>query len=292
MNWHPEPDEKELARYPVSFATGTAASVEGRRSFRDRRRNDIETELPGWPEGSTFAVRRLPGRIGVYVRTAVSGVFTVAGGILSDLLGGSTTDPEPGRGKLEERENEIDDFPVMWADAGDTARGLPWQLDPSRCPHRYVAEIVLTTRRLLVVGDGTALWEAPREDIAEAAPKQFSIRRTDFRISFQDGSWARLTTNVSSHTTELVGLLTGSHRRLSETDLSAEQRQRLSDFVASLSTDDTHPVITQLPSGLVRVQSSGPGRVRNAVCESRGFVMDEAGQDATPAPGDIEPSKA
>ncbi|MER7480551.1 hypothetical protein ABTX60_23420 [Streptomyces sp. NPDC126510] len=292
MNWHPEPDEKELARYPVSFATGTAASVEGRRSFRDRRRNDIETELPGWPEGSTFAVRRLPGRIGVYVRTAVSGVLAVAGGILSDLLGGSTTNPEPGRGKLGERENEVDDFPVMWADAGDTARGLPWQLDPSRRPHGYVTEIVLTTRRLLVVGDGTALWEAPREDIAEAASKRFSIRRKDFRITFQDGSWTRLTTNVSNQTTELVGLLTGSHRRLSETDLSAEQRERLSGFVASLSAADTRPVITRLPSGLVRVQSTSPGRARKVVSESRGFVMDEAGQDATPAPGDIEPSKA
>ncbi|MEU1574403.1 hypothetical protein ABZ519_25255 [Streptomyces collinus] len=292
MNWHLDPGEKELARYPVSFATGTAASVEGRRSFRDRRRNDIEAELPGWPEGSAFAVRRLPSRIGVYVRTAVSGVFAVAGGILSDLLGGSTTNPEPGRGKLEERENEIDDFPVMWADVGDTARGLPWQLDPSRRPHGHITEIVLTTRRLLVVGEGKALWEAPREDIAEAAPKQFSISRTDFRITFQDGSWSRLTTNVSAHTTELVGLLTGSHRRLSESDLSAEQRERFSDFAASLSADDTRPVITRLPSGLVRVQSTGPGRGRNVVSESRGFVMDEAGQDATPAPGDIEPSKA
>jgi hypothetical protein len=96
----PEPDETLLGRYSVSFATGTAASVDGRRSFRDRRRHDIEPEFPGWPEGSsTFSVRRLPGKIGVYARDAVSAPFVVAWGILCDLLGGSTIDPEPGRGK-------------------------------------------------------------------------------------------------------------------------------------------------------------------------------------------------
>ncbi|MFJ8463197.1 hypothetical protein [Streptomyces swartbergensis] len=100
MNWHPESDEDTLARYPVSFATGTAASVDGRRSFRDRQRNDI-AELPGWPEGNTFAVRGLPGRMDVHVRSTVAGVFAVAGGILSDLLGGSTINQEPSRGRLE-----------------------------------------------------------------------------------------------------------------------------------------------------------------------------------------------
>ncbi|MFI7020730.1 hypothetical protein [Streptomyces sp. NPDC050164] len=292
MDWHPEPGEKALARYPVSFATGTAASVDGRRSFRDRRRNDIEAELPSWPEGRTFAVRHLPGRVGVYVGTAVSGVFAAAWGILADLLGGSTIDTETGRGKLEERENEVDDFPVMWADADDIARGLPWQLDPSRRPHGYVTEMVLTTHRLLVVGSGTALWETPRDNIAEAAVKQFSFGHKDFRLTFRDGSWARLTANVSDHTTELVGLLTGSHHRLSESELSAEQRDRLSSFTTSSPAGATPPIITRLPSGLVRVQSTAPGRERGVVSESRGFVMDEAGRDVPPAPGDIGPSKA
>ncbi|MFF7795325.1 hypothetical protein [Streptomyces sp. NPDC007991] len=292
MNWQPAPGEETLARFPASFATGTAASVDGRRSFRDRRRNDIESDLTGWPEGSTFAVRRLPGRIGVHARTAVSGVFAVAWGILSDLLGGSTINPEPGRGKLEERENEVEDFPVMWADAGDIARTLPWQLDPSRRPQGYVTEIVLTTRRLLVVGADTALWETQREKVLDAAAKPFSIGRRDFRVTFRDGSWARLTTTASSHTTELVGLLTGSHRRLSDSELSTAQRERLSSYTASLPEGATRPVITRLPSGLVRVESTTPGRGRGAVSESRGLVMDETGQDATPAPGDIEPSKA
>jgi hypothetical protein len=292
VNWHPESGEDTLARYPVSFATGTAASVDGRRSFRDRQRNDIEAELPGWPGGNVFTVRRLPGRIGVHVSAAVSGVFAVAWGILSDLLGGSTINQEPSRGKLEERENEVEDFPVMWADAGDIARTLPWQLDPSRRPKGYVTEVVLTTRRLLVVGDGTALWESPRGDILDATVKRFSIGRKDFRVTFRDGSWARLTTTVSYHTTELVGLLTGTHRRLSESELSAEQRERLSSFTASLPAGATRPVITRLPSGRVRVETTAPSHGRGAVSESRGFVMDETGRDATPAPGDIEPSKA
>ncbi|MGX5213392.1 hypothetical protein ACWKT3_32670 [Streptomyces violaceus] len=292
MDWHPNSGETTLARYPVSFATGTAASVDGRRSFRDRRRNDIEADLADWPEGRGFAVRRLPGRVGVYGRTAVSGVFAVVTGILSDLLGGSTINPEPGRGKLEERENEVDDFPVMWADAGDTARTLPWQLDPSRRPQGQVTEVVLTSQRLLVVGSGTALWETSRENVADAAIRQFSIGRKDFRITFRDGSWARLTTSVSYHSTELVGLLTGSHQRLSESDLSPEQHERLSGFASSLPTGATPPVITRLPSGLVRVGSTLPGRGQGVVSETRGFVMDEAGRDATPAPGDIGPSKA
>ncbi|WP_457417380.1 hypothetical protein [Streptomyces sp. QTS52] len=292
MDWHPESGETELARYPVSFATGTAASVEGRRSFRDRRRNDIEAELPGWPAGPAFSVRGLPGKAGVHVGTGVSGVFAVVGGILSDLLGGSTVDPEPGRGKLEERENEVDDFPVMWADADDTARTLPWQLDPSRRPSGYVTEIVLTTRRLIVTGSGTALWETPRENVAEATPRRFSIGQSDFRLLFKDGSWVRLTTRVSDHTTELLGLLTGSHRRLSESELSAEQQARISRFTATLPAGAAPPVLTQLPSGLVRVQSTVTGNKPGVVSESRGFVMDEAGRDASPHSGDIGQGKA
>ncbi|WP_105975584.1 hypothetical protein [Streptomyces geranii] len=302
MDWHPEPGETELARYPVSFATGTAASVEGRRSFRDRRRNDIEPELPGWPAGPAFSVRGLTGKAGVHVGTGVSGVFAVVGGILSDLLGGSTVNPEPGRGKLEERENEVDDFPVMWADTGDIARTLPWQLDPSRRPSGYSTDIVLTTRRALVTGSASTptptsdsysmLWETPRESIAEATPRRFSIGQSDFRLLFRDGSWVRLTTRVSDHTTELLGLFTGSHRRLSGTELSAGQQERLSRFTTTLPAGATPPVLTQLPSGLVRVQSTVTGSKPGVVSESRGFVMDDAGQDATPRAGDIGQGRA
>lgn len=49
--------DEEPERYRVEFASGTAASVEKRRSFRDHERNDIESSLRGWPPGQTFAVR-------------------------------------------------------------------------------------------------------------------------------------------------------------------------------------------------------------------------------------------
>lgn len=49
--------DEEPVCYRVEFASGSAASVENRRSFRDRERNDIEPDLPGWPPGQAFAVR-------------------------------------------------------------------------------------------------------------------------------------------------------------------------------------------------------------------------------------------
>jgi hypothetical protein len=38
--WKPAPEETLLARVPVTFATGAAMRVRGRRWFRDAERND------------------------------------------------------------------------------------------------------------------------------------------------------------------------------------------------------------------------------------------------------------
>ncbi|MFJ4283066.1 hypothetical protein [Streptomyces massasporeus] len=38
---------EEPERHRVEFASGTAASVAGRRSFRDLERNDIERDMTG-----------------------------------------------------------------------------------------------------------------------------------------------------------------------------------------------------------------------------------------------------
>ncbi|MFI6858112.1 hypothetical protein [Streptomyces sp. NPDC050416] len=140
---HEEPE-----RYRVEFASGTAASVAKRRSFRDRERNDIEPDLPGWPPGRSFAVRGFFGKLGRYVQTVVTGLLMLPLHIIADALG-SPASPEK-RGKPEERENEVDDFPVMWAGMGETARTLPWQLDPSRRPWRMVTEIELAESEGLV----------------------------------------------------------------------------------------------------------------------------------------------
>ncbi|WP_277611199.1 hypothetical protein [Streptomyces scabichelini] len=39
--------DEEPECYRVEFASGTAAPVAKRRSFRDHERNDIEADLPG-----------------------------------------------------------------------------------------------------------------------------------------------------------------------------------------------------------------------------------------------------
>lgn len=55
--WQPEPGETLLGRAPMTFATGAAMRVKGMRWFRDTERNDIQGELPGWPEGPVYTTR-------------------------------------------------------------------------------------------------------------------------------------------------------------------------------------------------------------------------------------------
>ncbi|MFJ4283065.1 hypothetical protein [Streptomyces massasporeus] len=161
-------------------------------------------------------MRGFLGKLGQYALTAATGLLMLPLYILASALG-SPASPDK-RGKLQERENEVDDFPVMWAGVGQTARTLPWQLDPSRRDWRTVTEIELdgpdglvrilshedTARgsRFLSWGGGTkapgseaVLWSVPREEIAGAELRRFSMAECDFRISFRDGSWARLTSS-------------------------------------------------------------------------------------------------
>ncbi|PPS68245.1 hypothetical protein BV882_33330 [Streptomyces sp. 46] len=63
---------EEPVRYRVEFATGTAASVAKRRSYRDLERNDIEQDLPDWPTRPAFEVRGFFGKLGVHVLTATT----------------------------------------------------------------------------------------------------------------------------------------------------------------------------------------------------------------------------
>ncbi|MGD1224055.1 hypothetical protein AB9Q10_37160 [Streptomyces krungchingensis] len=220
--------EEEAERHRVEFASGTAASVAKRRSFRDHERNDIEPELPGWPPRQRFAVRGFFGRLGLHARTALGGLLMLPLYVIAGALG-SPSSPDK-RGKLEERENEVDDFPVMWAGDGETARTLPWQLDPSRRSWRTVTEIELggpdglvrmtshedTARGNWFVswggggkvpGSETVLWELPRKEIIGAEIKSFSMAEADFRISFRDGSWTRLTATSPDGARRIVALL-------------------------------------------------------------------------------------
>jgi hypothetical protein len=219
-------DEKP-ERYRVEFASGTAASVAKRRSFRDLERNDIEPDLSGWPPQRAFAVRGFFGKLGQYALFAVTGLLMLPLYIIADALG-SPASPEK-RGKLEERENEVDDFPVMWAGVGETARTLPWQLDPSRRPWRLVTEIELSETdglvRILsyedsargnryvswgggeqVPGSEAVLWSLPREEVVGAEIRRYSVAESDFKVSFRDGSWVRLTSSPSG-SQRIVALL-------------------------------------------------------------------------------------
>ncbi|MFD5738930.1 hypothetical protein ACFXJM_30890 [Streptomyces massasporeus] len=219
---------EEPERYRVEFASGTAASVARRRSFRDLERNDIEGDLPDWPTQPPFRMRGFLGRLGQYALTAATGLLMLPLHIIADALG-SPVSPEK-REELESRENEVDDFPVMWAGVGQTARTLPWQLDPSRRSWRTVTEIEPAAPNGLVrilsyedtarggrfvswrggekaAGSEAVLWSVPREEIVGAKIRRFSSAESDFTLSFRDGSWARLTS--SPHGAQRIVALLG-----------------------------------------------------------------------------------
>lgn len=89
--------DEEPKRYRVEFATGTAAAVAKRRSYRDHERNDIEPGLPGWPPGQrAFAVRGFFGRLGQYVLGVVTAILMLPLYILADALGSPRRPPSGG----------------------------------------------------------------------------------------------------------------------------------------------------------------------------------------------------
>ncbi len=297
MKWSPAPGESEHYRTPITFATGTAPLVEGKRWFRDTGRRDIQRELPGWPQGPDFDSNSAGERAANVATGGILGAIPVVLNILSSLGGGP---PAPyGRGggpapkdAADEPENEVEDFPVMWAAPGTTARTLPWQLDPSRCPQRrltpYQTTAVLTDRRLLFIGawpkdsePPSVLWELPRRDLAGAELMEFSHARADFRLAFTDGSWVRLSTHDNARSRRLVNLLSGASRILRATELTPGQRQRVTDYAAALPWE-ARTVLTLLPSGAVHaeffdVKDGGSVAIR----------MGADGQSVPPQPGDL-----
>lgn len=121
-------------------------------------------------------------------------------GVLESLAGSGSTGDVTKLGRPEESDNEVDDFPVMWAAPGTLARTLPWQLDPGRRPDTDRTHMVVTDRRVLVLGllndsddpYDEVLWETDRAAVAVVRRKRFSKYDTDFTVTFTDGSWCRL----------------------------------------------------------------------------------------------------
>ncbi|MGW1530782.1 hypothetical protein [Streptomyces aureus] len=254
--WQPLPGEICLARSPGSFATGTADAVAGMRWFRDTERNDIQNDLEGWPEGPAFGLRSKPER-----RVRAAGAFGVRAAALAVLgavetlsAAGSVGNAPRGTGRSRDRENEVDDFPVMWAAPGTVARTLPWQLDPSRCPERYRTHIVVTDRRVLVIGfpdDDTTrdevLWQTDRDDISNVERRTFTKVGLEAVITFTDRSWCRLAPPGAQDHWEVVRHLAYPSAVLAPEELTPRQRETVAAFAAERPSSRT--VVTRRPSG-------------------------------------------
>ncbi|MEV6792774.1 hypothetical protein AB0M87_12370 [Streptomyces sp. NPDC051320] len=296
MDWQPSPDEDLLIRASAKFATGLAPAVAGCRWFRDTGRHDIQGDLPNWPPGPAFTLRstsdraaRRTGRALLVGIPLIANIVASIGGALGSPLGDVTLQGDP-----EEPENEVEDFPVMWAAPGTLARTVPWQLDPSRRPEDYLTDMVLTTRRLVFLSTRTAtpdkaeeLWGVPRNAIAGAEQMKFSEIGGDIRITFADGSWIRLFTGSPESSERLSQLLTGSIQGLIAADLTDGQRERVQRFQRDVPENAEAPTFTRLKSGIVQVECRAPAKAAAGFFETHGILMDASGAPAVPKPGDL-----
>ena len=265
--WQPEPGEILLARKPVRFATGAAMTVKGMRWFRDTERRDIQGELPGWPEGPHYTART---RGNAGARNTVKGVLIAAAvlvwGILSSQggsVGGGGSDS--GSNNSDDRPDEIEDFPVMWAAPGATARTLPWQLDPGRVDEKkYTTHAIVTDRRLVIVGlpvhkdtkiiEDELFWEIPRSALAVVEPKDFKDGN-DLKVSFTDGSWCRLS---SGRRLRLTNCLVSPLDLIPLEALPPAPQHTVRAFVAAQPPDAGPPAITRNACGCYRIHVVPP----------------------------------
>ncbi|GAA5003328.1 hypothetical protein [Streptomyces siamensis] len=298
MDWYPSQDEDLILRANASFATGLAPRVAGLRSFRDTERQDIEAQLRGWPPGPGFTPRGKGGRAGVRVLdVALLGIPLLLNMIANAAAPSGAPFGEPrSSGRPQEPENEVDDFPVVWAAPGTLARTLPWQLDPARRAKSYRTEFVLTDQRLLVLGvDATAglapaeeLWETPRETVAAAEGMPYSESGSDVRLRFTDGSWTRWKAGDAAR---LIAALRGESRRVAMDEITSEQRGRVAELVAeppirvSRSVGTVLPVekppeLERLDDGTIAVHLRVP--LSNGMEQTLTHYVDPSGADASP----------
>lgn len=264
MDWKPDAGETVLCRSRISYATGAAPAVAGYRWFRNTEREDIQGELPGWPEGPVYAPHSAPGqsarRTGRFAGIALPALLNAAVG----LFGGSGSpfgDPEI-LGEPAEPENEVHDFPVMWAAPDAIARSFPWQLDPARRPKDHTSHAVITDLRLVLLHQGPrddtapdVLRSVPRRLIGGVEAMEFSHGRADTRIRFTDGSWVRVVLTDPTAFRHLVA----PPVLLREDQLTSAQRAALADFVAKWPPCDEPPLITRRADGDILVELRVPG---------------------------------
>jgi hypothetical protein len=201
MDWYPEPDETLLYRGRIAFATGRAAKVAGMRWFRDDAGHDITADLPGWPEGPVHTPRSdASARTGKALGGIGKGIVVIAAMAVNAVSNANPNVSVGDGARSADPAHELEDFPVLIAAPGTTARTLPYQLDPDRRPEHYATELAVTERRLVILGVGTqaglapavVLWEAPRGAVASVVKHAFGTGGGDISLIFTDGSRARL----------------------------------------------------------------------------------------------------
>lgn len=293
MDWRPDPGETAIYRSPISFPSGLAPAVSECRWFRDTERNDIQQELLGWPPGPQFSPRTKAGQAAQRAGRGIAVGVPLIGNLVSNVLGvfGSPFGDTNLRGTPQDPENEVDDFPVMWAAPGTLARSAPWQLDPSRRPKSYRTFAVVTESRLVFVGGEKnsdrpeeLLWAVPRQALVRTEHMTYSYQEADLKLTFQDGSWLRLCTLPHGKDARFVGLLAGTHRPLGMAELAEPQRRRVEEFAASLPPGSSPLSLMLLPSGLVHATSESPTDRGRTIHQ---LVMDQSGRDGRFQPGDL-----
>jgi len=288
--WQPGPGETLLARAPITFATGAATRVRGMRWFRDTDREDIQAELPGWPEGPSFSARSAGN---VVAQKSLMGAAKTAGVAVMAFLssaGGNLSGPsdDSGSDTPDEPENEVEDFPVLWAAPGTIARTLPWQLDPGRADKHHLTHAIVTDRRLVIVSlphdkrnpaeiDDEVLWQIPRTDISNVELRDFKDG-TDFKVFFSDDSWCRVS---SAWRRMLTRYLTEQPKLLPLESLNAQQRRTVSGFISEAEvTDSVSPIITRNLCGHYNVDILPPSRFTSTFGASEeSLVMDSSGRE-------------
>jgi hypothetical protein len=262
------------------------------RWFRDPDRNDIQRELPGWPEGPSFTAGSVGGAIAmkslrkaaVVASVAFMAFLSSAGGNIS---GGSIAD-DKGSDTPDVPEDEVEDFPVMWAGPDTIARTLPWQLDPGReDPKLFTTHLIVTDRRLVIVHlpyyskeperiEDDELWQCSRSDVRHVARRNFKDG-TDFVITFTDGSWCRLR---SSHRTQLLRYLSPPRKLITLTELTSGQKKTVLAFAEKHESPGTpFPVVSRNPTGRVRVETFPLSRYTSAFGATEvNITMDSEGR--------------
>ncbi|MET7323795.1 hypothetical protein [Streptomyces sp. NPDC005549] len=267
MIWKPSTGETLLARVPVTFATGAAMRVRGRRWFRDEERNDIQGELDGWPAGPVRGARST-GVGALWAASRISGL-AIGALIVAALPTGIGVRTGSAPRTAANRADELEDFPVLWAAPGAIARTLPWQLDPARSDQRRTrTHLIVTDHRLVVVGlpfnerrchelpvEDEVLWEVPRSEVQGVERQDFKSGE-DFKIVFTDGSWCRLHSLWREfpmrHLADRSDIVPSDSR-------SPALREAAETFAAGYGPDAPPPLVVRNACGCYRIEVLAPG---------------------------------